>query len=512
MGAQKWLVRLGVVGFMAILIGLGLVWSRMAERFPERITMSVQAGESQQLKVGFSEVEVALPAFDPMMDTNNNGRYDAGEPYQDLNNNGRLDPLYLAGFSHNRPASGVLDKIKVTAMVVEDGAIKVGFVVADVIGLFRDEVMGLRQELEGIDGAPDYLMMAATHTHSAPDVIGLWGQDQLASGVHPEFLNNLRGSLKQALMEASNSLEPAVLRFGVDHGFSAAFIEDVRDPQVVDSHVTVMRAVAVAGGRTLGHLINWAVHPEALESHNMMVSSDYVHHVREAMGEGVTLFVNGAVGGLMTVSDSFPITSLVDGKTYLSPDLGKIRALGESVAVIAQKALESPSSMEVKKAAFALEVDSFGLPIDNSGFKALMAAGVLDRGLMGFGSEILTEVAAISLGPARFLTAPGEVNPEVFVGGVTTPEGADFPERVIEAPPLRQFMGGRYQFVLGLTNGFLGYFIPKSHWDSKPPYLGGKTRPPYGEVVSLGPDAAATYYHKARQLLEKLDRGANEVP
>ena len=35
-----------------------------------------------------------------------------------------------------------------------------------------------------------------------------------------------------------------------------------------------------------------------------------------------------------------------------------------------------------------------------------------------------------------------------------------------------------------------GYIIPKSEWDRKPPYLYGAKRGGYGEINSVGPDAA----------------------
>jgi len=55
---------------------------------------------------------------------------------------------------------------------------------------------------------------------------------------------------------------------------------------------------------------------------------------------------------------------------------------------------------------------------------------------------------------------------------------------------LRELMPGKIKFVFGLANDEVGYLVPKSEWDQKPPYLYGAKGPPYGEINSCGPDTA----------------------
>jgi len=52
-------------------------------------------------------------------------------------------------------------------------------------------------------------------------------------------------------------------------------------------------------------------------------------------------------------------------------------------------------------------------------------------------------------------------------------------------------MPGRVKFVFGLANDELGYLIPKSEWDVKPPYLYDAKHELYGEINSCGPNAAS---------------------
>ena len=68
-------------------------------------------------------------------------------------------------------------------------------------------------------------------------------------------------------------------------------------------------------------------------------------------------------------------------------------------------------------------------------------------------------------------------------------------------------MPGRVKFVFGLANDEIGYIIPKSEWDEKPPYLFGSSKPVYGEINSVGPDTAGVIHAMARQLLQELSGG-----
>ena len=64
---------------------------------------------------------------------------------------------------------------------------------------------------------------------------------------------------------------------------------------------------------------------------------------------------------------------------------------------------------------------------------------------------------------------------------------------------MRQLMPGRVKFVFGLANDELGYIIPKSEWDQKPPRLYG-SKGVYGEINSLGPDTARLLYSALSEL------------
>ncbi|HBC37732.1 MAG TPA: hypothetical protein DC016_02470 [Porphyromonadaceae bacterium] len=114
-----------------------------------------------------------------------------------------------------------------------------------------------------------------------------------------------------------------------------------------------------------------------------------------------------------------------------------------------------------------------------------------------------TEVAVWSIGPASFITFPGELYPEILNGGVVALSGRDIPVVPLETPPLRYMMQGTFRFGIGLANDEIGYIIPKSQWDEKKPYV-YRDKPYYGEQNSLGPETAPLLYNELRQLLEEL--------
>jgi hypothetical protein len=136
-------------------------------------------------------------------------------------------------------------------------------------------------------------------------------------------------------------------------------------------------------------------------------------------------------------------------------------------------------------------------------FRLAAAAGLMDRGMSGWW-QVRTEMAAFTIGPASFLTIPGEIYPEIVNGGIESPEGQDFIIGPQEIPPLRELMPGKFKFVFGLANDELGYIIPKSQWDNKPPWIYQAEKETYGEVNSLGPETAPLIHKKASEILREL--------
>ena len=121
--------------------------------------------------------------------------------------------------------------------------------------------------------------------------------------------------------------------------------------------------------------------------------------------------------------------------------------------------------------------------------------------------KVKSEVDAFRIGDIEILTVPGELYPEIAEGGVEAPAGQDFALPPMEVPPLRGQMSGKVTMIMGLANDEIGYIIPKSQWDDKPPYAYGRTdKPQYGEQNSFGPEAAPTVHAAALGVIETLHK------
>jgi hypothetical protein len=107
----------------------------------------------------------------------------------------------------------------------------------------------------------------------------------------------------------------------------------------------------------------------------------------------------------------------------------------------------------------------------------------------------------VRIGEASIVAIPGEIYPELVNGGIVRAPGGDFDTEPVEIPPIRELMPGRVKFVFGLANDEIGYIIPRSEWDQKPPYLFDAHKPVYGEVNSLGPATAGILHTEIRQLI-----------
>jgi hypothetical protein len=205
----------------------------------------------------------------------------------------------------------------------------------------------------------------------------------------------------------------------------------------------------------------------------------------------------------MTSDPDFPISDPFKDTSYTAPSWDKARAQGQWLAMHGINALRGGEAQTVEQAGIHLAAKSIYFPVPNQNFRLGSLLGVLKRGFSGW-FRMRSEIAAFTIGPASFVTIPGEIYPEIMNGGVEVPEGADFSIEPIETPPVRSVMPGEYKFLLGLANDEIGYILPKSQWDAEPPYTYGRDSNPYGEIVSPGPETGPIYYRAVTELLEKL--------
>ncbi len=423
-------------------------------------------------------------------------------------------PVYVAGFSQNRTATGIHDDLWSVACVIDDGHTRVGFVALDSIGLFHDDVIEIRRRL-GPELGLAYTIVAATHNHSTPDLMGLWGPHPLRSGVDPAYREQVLATAARTLATAVAGLAPARVAFHEIAVPPDGLVADTRRPHVFDADVRVMHFTAPAGGATLGTLVTWGNHPETPWSRNTEITADFCGALRDTLERGASgpagaltgiggihCFINGAVGGLMTTHPSTTVRDPLLGEDLLEPSHAKSIAVGRQLAARVLPRLRE-AAPATDHAPIGIEARTLELPVDNVNFLIAPVLGIMDRGHTRW-RHVRSEAAVLRFGDATIACVPGEIYPEIVNGGVERAPGGDFDVEPVEVPPVRAFLSGRVKFVLGLANDEVGYIIPRSEWDREPPYLYGSAKPVYGEVNSLGPETAPRLHAALRELSAAL--------
>ncbi|MDC0719687.1 hypothetical protein [Nannocystis bainbridge] len=447
----------------------------------------------------------------------------------DGEDDGEFQASWLAGFHNGRPATGVRgeglglvgegDGLWARALVLEQGNTKLAIVTLDLVGFFNNETMAIRDTLAQMGLEVDYVLLHALHNHEGPDTMGLWGPEQLVSGYDPAYRTQVRQAIVDAIV-AADEAKVEVTQMVVGEVDTSTYhangvgnvINDSRDPFVVDEMIGAVQLVD-AEANTIASLVSFGNHPEALSDENTLMTSDFAHGLRRTLEQGSQwlqapgkpgvggpcLFLNAAVGGLMT-----PLGMAVktpDGETYQSASFEKADAIGQLLGEMALDALANGDTIAAPQ--LDLQAHLFKLRVDNLNFQAMFQLGIFDREtfMEMDGLYISTEAALINLGPAQFLTVPGELFPELAIGGydgshihaptkpLVDPNNTN-PPNLLEAPDgpyLKDKMHGTYRFIVGMGNDELGYILPEYDFVlGDPPWVSEAEGDHYEETNSIG--------------------------
>ncbi|UCH36313.1 MAG: SCP2 sterol-binding domain-containing protein, partial [Armatimonadota bacterium] len=227
-------------------------------------------------------------------------------------------------------------------------------------------------------------------------------------------------------------------------------------------------------GKVIATLVNFACHPEIMQ--NNYLTADFPNWTYQRIEEkagGVALFVNGALGGMVTGD----IDDIYDKGQDNWDDAARI---GNAVA---DKALEILADAEaVSDAPIALRTSALSVPLQNAGFEAGIAAGVLPDFLED--GNVNTEVAAGAIGRAQFATVPGEAFPNIGL-------------------LLKRWMSGDVKFVFAVTQDELGYIMSREDW--------GLKLYDYETSMSVGPEMGCMLVETLRPMIEEINAQLGEA-
>lgn len=482
-----------------------------------------------QLQVGVAIRDIApkFDLYDKWVDVNGNTKYDEGvDTFEDMNGNGKFDGIWLAGFGTNRPAQGINDSPWVRAIAFRNNGVTLAMVTIDSVGIFHNEYIAIRKSLDQSLGI-DHVMFSATHVHETPDTMKIWsywrrvnwGDDQLdipIFGYRQDYMEMIQAKAKEAIEEAVAKLQPADMYCSQVEIEPEGFVNDSRKPEVIDKRMSLFRFTKPGTEETIATFVNWGNHPEALGGDNPFITSDFPHYLREGLEKGVPepngvegfggvcLYFQGQVGGLMTqLHTTVPHRDGV--QKFKEDSFEKAESLGYNLAIVAAKALrdpqvtwknENPKVAYIAKTILAEMTGQYKIPV---------MLGLIHEGYYA-GGKSKSEMNVIRIGDVVMLTVPGELYPEISLGGIEAKPGNDFNlTEPLEVPPLRTEMDAkaRMSFIIGLANDQIGYIIPKSQWDNEAPYVYEKSQ--YGEENSAGPNMAGLVHSTGMELLKEIN-------
>ena len=344
--------------------------------------------------------------------------------------------LYMAGYDPHKRAIGVHDPLYARAVVLDRGGFRTALVVLDVIGLQGPDVAAIREGLPELP--PEHVIVAATHTHGAPDTMGLWGWPPFIGGKDDAYMKKVIAGARAAILNASDALQPAVMASAAVPFDPEGILYNLRRRGFEDHRLTGVHIRAQEGG-TIATVVEIGCHPEVLGPENRWITADYAHGVvteLERVLGGTGVYVSGALGGLVT-PDVPRSDDWGEGGTFEEAE-----ALGKRIAEIGIGMVRGFDRYEISP---RLEVRHVPLYIENENFlyDLMRFTGVLDR-TMYRGGYLRTEVNLWRWGALHLATVPGEITPDLGLR-------------------IKALSGDEPMLLVGLGNDELGYLLPE--WD-----------------------------------------------
>jgi hypothetical protein len=276
----------------------------------------------------------------------------------------------VAGYYHERLATGTIDPLKARAIVFRTEQVQVAIVACDLTGIAADLTAEVRRRASARTGIPAaHIILTATHSHTAPDYMkDLYDYLDTSGGTakteHP-YAAKLVSGIVDAIANAHAHVEPAVLEAGFTRqeapvSFNRRFL--MRDGSVrtwmsldqpdvlrpagpIDPDMGLL-LVRSASGQARGLLSNFALHLDTVGG--TLWSADYPYYLEQAARKAldpklIFLFGNGCCGDINHADPS-------------KKERNKTDHIGKSLAKTMQSAMPTlrriePSGFQVRRAA-----------------------------------------------------------------------------------------------------------------------------------------------------------------
>lgn len=410
--------------------------------------------------------------FIPLLGSSLYGQFEVGVGKQIIT----PDPLLpvSGGMGPSAPVTKKKGDITTRAMVVRQGDTTVAIVAVDVLGF--PKILGdqARAKIKGIPVS--HILIGASHTHSAPDCYA-FPDGQGGHTGNLAYMRSVSDRIAAAVNDAVSNLRPARLKIatGEIHGKVAY---NYYAPDLYDRRASVIQAIG-SDDKVIGTLVNYAVHPEVLGASVGILSPDLIgplcDRIEEKVG-GMALFMNGALGGMIT-ADNRDLNRPRDSQRGYWHDRREwsecLRIGGELADESLRIIAEAPIQTEPR---LSCQTEDVRFPVDSDDMWAVVKYSPLKYPHDEKTRSISTTVNLVTLGNAQMLTIPGEALPNIGFY-------------------LKRKMRGEHNLLFGLTNDAFGYILTKVDFASFSRY-------DYISRVSLGENTGEIFIERALKMIE----------
>lgn len=348
------------------------------------------------------------------------------------------------------PASSTLDPLYARVLVLEAGKTRLGIVTLDLGRAFGPASIEQLKESARRTSGISCLLIAASHTHSAPVV-----RDENRDGP-PKWEQAALEKIAGAIQGAAEHLTDARIGAGtgnVSIGHNRLRVKPdgtvewfERNPEKVttspvDPTVSVIR-IDTVDGTPLAILVHYACHPVVLGSDNQQYSADYPAAMNriveeELGGKAMSFFIQGAPGDINPYYAVTPVKQdAVKWRDWTGERLGR-----EAVRVAKDIHAETNPNASID---YGEESLTFRLRWDAEKFKAALLKFLGPQGIELYGAPITSEF--------RIPTSTVLINKQLAIATIPGEPFVDFQMNWRQQCPVSTCI------LMGYTNGYYGYF------------------------------------------------------
>ncbi|MCC7352677.1 MAG: neutral/alkaline non-lysosomal ceramidase N-terminal domain-containing protein [Anaerolineae bacterium] len=377
--------------------------------------------------------------------------------------------VWMDGMLRAHPSAGVHDPLYAHALVLtstEDLTRAFAIVSVDVCALDARDTDAARQATAARIGIPAaQIVIAATHTHSGPAAVGLFGRRE------EDYARDLVTRLVVVIERASRNLQPVAVGWGAGREETISHYrrlladdghvvmnwepyptEHIVGPLgVIDPEVGVLKVVTAKNPQEIVALLfNHAGHPNILSGDNLLLSAEYpglAERLLEAKFGGTALFVNGAQGtvdidglrdrdwvGMERAANALA-HAVAETAGEIAPS-GAARLCGASARYVipSRKITDhewawAQAILEKTGGVFQAMPDGVGDDFKAAFYRQLRQAE---------GRDLPVEQICLAVGDCAFISFPGELYTEIG-------------QHIKAKSPFER------TYVIGLANGYIGY-------------------------------------------------------